>query len=30
MKMGVTNKRIHHKILWKHAVPMIVSEIHKK
>lgn len=30
MEMGVNNKRIHHKINWKAAVPMIVSEDIKK
>jgi hypothetical protein len=30
MMMGVKHKRIHHKVLWKHAVPMILSEAYKK
>ena len=30
MMMGVKNKRIHHKILWKYAAPMILSENCKK
>lgn len=30
MMMGAKNKRIHHKILWKYAVPMIMSEQYKK
>ena len=30
MMMGVKNKRIHHKILWKYTTPMILSEKHKK
>lgn len=30
MFMGVKNKRIHHKIIWKYAVPMIMSEQYKK
>lgn len=28
--MGDTDKRIHHKVLWRHAVPKIVSEDWKK
>lgn len=28
--MGVTNKRLHHKINWNNAVPKIISESHKK
>lgn len=28
--MGRTNKRIHHKINWKYAVPKIIDERHKK
>jgi hypothetical protein len=28
--MGSTNKRIHHKINWNHAVPKIISEQHRK
>jgi hypothetical protein len=28
--MGVTNKRLHHKIRWNHAVPKIISESYKK
>jgi len=30
MMMGAKNKRIHHKILWKYATPMILSENYKK
>lgn len=30
MDMGQTDRRIHHKISWKNAVPMIVSESVKK
>jgi len=30
MKMGVVSPRIHHKIKWKNAVPLIISEKHKK
>ena len=29
-EMGVTNKRLHHRVKWKHAVPEIVSERIKK
>ena len=29
-KMGNTNKRIHHKIAWKNAVPVILNEKYKK
>jgi len=28
--MGTTNRRIHHKINWNHAVPKIISPEHKK
>jgi hypothetical protein len=28
--IGKNHKRIHHKILWKNAVPKILSEDHKK
>ena len=28
--MGVTSKRLHHRIKWANAVPMIVDEKHKK
>lgn len=28
--MGDKNRRIHHKVLWNSAVPMIISEEHKK
>lgn len=30
IKMGSSNPRIHHKILWNNAVPKIISEKHKK
>lgn len=30
MMMGAKNKRIHHKIIWKHAVPLIISQQYKK
>lgn len=29
-KMGVAERRIHHKILWKYTVPKILREEHKK
>jgi hypothetical protein len=28
--MGMTNKRLHHKIKWNNAVPKVISEVHKK
>ena len=28
--IGVTHKRLHHRINWKHAVPLIVNEKHRK
>jgi hypothetical protein len=28
--MGRTDKRLHHKINWNHAVPKVISEAHKK
>lgn len=28
--IGISHKRVHHKILWKNAVPVILSEEHKK
>lgn len=28
--MGVSHKRLHHNINWKHCVPLILSEKHKK
>lgn len=28
--MGQTHKRLHHSIKWKHTVPMIIREVHKK
>ena len=28
--MGVTNRRIHHRVLWKYACPVIVDEKHRK
>ena len=28
--MGFTQKRLHHRINWKHTIPMIISEKHKK
>lgn len=30
MMMGAKNRRIHHKVLWKHAVPLIISQQYKK
>lgn len=29
-EMGVSHKRLHHRVKWKYAVPEIVSPIHKK
>lgn len=29
-EMGVTNRRLHHMVKWKHASPMILSEDYKK
>lgn len=28
--IGVANRRIHHRVIWKHACPMIISEKHRK
>jgi hypothetical protein len=28
--MGNNDKRIHHQISWRHAVPMILDEQHRK
>jgi hypothetical protein len=28
--MGASNKRIHHQVLWKNAVPQVVSEKYRK
>ena len=30
VNMGVKNKRIHHKVLWKYTTPMILDEKYKK
>lgn len=30
MMMGAKNRRIHHKVIWKHAVPLIISQQYKK
>ena len=30
MMMGAKNRRIHHKVIWKNAVPMIIGEQYKK
>jgi hypothetical protein len=29
-EMGAKNRRLHHKVIWKNAVPQIVSQEHKK
>lgn len=29
-EMGVSNRRLHHMVKWKNAVPMILSESHRK
>lgn len=29
-EMGVTNRRLHHMVKWKHVCPMIISDEHKK
>lgn len=29
-EMGVTNRRLHHRVSWKNTCPMIVSEKYKK
>jgi hypothetical protein len=29
-EMGVFDRRLHHKIKWKNAVPMVIDECHKK
>jgi len=29
-KMGVSDKRIHHKVLWKYCTPKIISDKYKK
>jgi hypothetical protein len=28
--MGTTNRRLHHRINWNHAVPKIIGEQHRK
>jgi len=29
-ELGTTDRRIHHQIVWKHAVPKIIDEVHRK
>lgn len=29
-RMGTVNRRLHHQVAWKHAVPRIISEEHRK
>jgi hypothetical protein len=29
-EMGVSNRRLHHKVSWKNAVPMVINESFKK